>query len=227
MLEELHGKCTDRALLLLCWASWDQPSDALKSQLEEVPKVYKNVRVAYIDCDEADAIIDELDVDTVQTLVIIHPNGSGKNMEKHLGLTPEKLTGLVEEQNSFYEAWFEQESKRAARDIESLTASKPFFIFFKGSKEQPKCKFSRRLVELLKPFEYDFDTYNILQDERIRQWLKVYTKWPTFPQVFINQKFIGGIDVLTELVEDGEFDDMVPASCKPLPVKERLAKTLS
>ena len=96
-LEELHNKCTDRALLLLCWASWDQPSDALKSQLEEVPKVYKNVRVAYIDCDEADELIDELDVDTVQTLVIIHPDGSGSTMEKHLGLTPEKLTGLVEE----------------------------------------------------------------------------------------------------------------------------------
>ena len=47
---------------------------------------------------------------------------------------------------------------------------------------------------------YDYKTYNILQDERIRQWLKVYTKWPTFPQLFINSKFAGGIDVLAELV---------------------------
>lgn len=59
--------------------------------LEEVPKVYKNIRVAYIDCDEADDLVDELDVDTVQTLVIIHPDGSEKETEKHLGLTPEKL----------------------------------------------------------------------------------------------------------------------------------------
>jgi glutaredoxin-related protein len=41
-------------------------------------------------------------------------------------------------------------------------------------------------------------------------WLKSYSKWQTFPQIFINQKFIGGIDVLTELVENDEFDDMVP-----------------
>jgi glutaredoxin-related protein len=67
---------------------------------------------------------------------------------------------------------------------------------------------------------YDYKTFNILGDERIRQWLKVYTKWPTFPQLFINSKFVGGIDVLAELISDGEFLDMVPEQCKPLPPKE-------
>ena len=60
-----------------------------------------------------------------------------------------------------------------------------------------------------------FREINIFDDEKIRQWLKFYTKWPTFPQAFINQKFIGGIDVITELIEGEEFDEMVPDSCKP------------
>jgi len=72
----------------------------------------------------------------------------------------------------------------------------------------------------LAKFDYDYKTFNIFSDERIRQWLKVYSNWPTFPQVFINGKFVGGIDVITELIEEGEFDAMVPESCKPLPPKE-------
>ena len=63
--------------------------------------------------------------------------------------------------------------------------------------------------------------------ERIRQWLKVYSKWPTFPQVYINQKFVGGIDVVQELVDEGEFDEMVPQSCKALSPEERVKKTLA
>jgi len=68
---------------------------------------------------------------------------------------------------------------------------------------------------------YEYETFNILADERIRLWLKSYSNWPTFPQIFINQKFIGGIDVLTELVENDEFDEIVPQQCKPLPAQER------
>jgi len=48
-------------------------------------------------------------------------------------------------------------------------------------------------------------------------WLKAYSNWPTFPQIFINQKFIGGIDIFTELVENDEFDEIIPKNCKPLP----------
>jgi len=90
-------------------------------------------------------------------------------------------------------------------------------MFIKGTLDTPKCKFTRRLVESLKPFEYrNIKTFNILEDERIRQWLKFYTNWPTFPQVFIEAKFVGGIDVVSELIEEGEFDEMLPEACKKL-----------
>ena len=122
----------------------------------------------------------------MQTIVVIHPEGSNKEPELLLGLDPQSLTTLMENENKFYQTWYDDELKRASRDIESLLKQSPFFIFLKGSKEQPKCKFTRRLVELLAPFNYDFKTYNILEDPRIRLWLKSYSKWPTFPQIFIN-----------------------------------------
>jgi Grx4 family monothiol glutaredoxin len=84
-------------------------------------------------------------------------------------------------------------------------------MFIKGTLDTPKCKFTRRLVENLKPFEYrNLKTFNILEDERIRQWLKSYSNWPTFPQVFVNGEFVGGIDIICELIENDEFDEMIP-----------------
>ena len=127
------------------------------------------------------------------------------------------MTEVVERENSFYKEWFEQEMKKVFRDIEGHIGTFPFFCFIKGTKEEPKCKFTKRLVnELLGPKGYDYKTFNILQDERIRQWIKLYTKWPTFPQIFMNGKFVGGIDVVSELMEEDEFDQIVPQNCKAL-----------
>ena len=128
----------------------------------------------------------------------------------------------MEQQQEFYSKWFEEEKKKAFREIEDMVTSQPqFFMFIKGSPEQPKCKFTRKLLETLGPFQYRFRTFDILKDERIRQWLKFYSQWPTFPQVFLGGKFVGGVDITIDLVEAGEFDAMVPQNAKkPAPEVE-------
>jgi Grx4 family monothiol glutaredoxin len=198
----------------LFWAAWDQASEVLKSMMTEMPKAYKSVRLGYVDCDESD-LVDTLDVETVQTVVVIHPEFTMKKPEKHIGVVPEKLTEVVKNEDNFYQKSYEEAKILAFRDIESQIGRAPFFCFIKGTQEEPKCKFTRRLVEMFGKFSYQYSTFNILKDERIRQWLKVYTSWPTYPQIFLNGKFVGGIDIVTELVENDEFDDMVPAASKP------------
>ena len=198
--------------MVLFWASWDETSEQLKGMMEEMPKNYGSLTFAYVDCDESE-LVDTLDVETIQTLVCLHPDGSNKKMEQIAGIKPEQLTELVEIENKFYNDWFENEKKKVFRDIEGYIGSYPFFIFIKGTKEEPKCKFTRRLAEMLAKNNYSYHTFDILGDERIRQWLKVFTKWPTFPQLFWKQKFVGGIDVVTELIEEHEFDAMVPQQC--------------
>ena len=96
-------------------------------------------------------------------------------------------------------------------------------MFIKGTLDAPKCKFTRRLVNSLQPREYrNIKTFDILGDERIRQWLKFYTQWPTFPQVYVEGVFQGGLDVVIELIEEGEFDDIMPDICKKLSPKDAL-----
>ena len=166
-LKKLKNKCTDKPIIALFWASWDEGSEALKSMMEEMPKAYKNVKLTFVDCDESD-LVEVLDIENVQTLVVLHPEGSGKDMEKVVGVKPEQLTQVVEQQNQVYQEWFEEEKKKAFRDIEGHIGTYPFFIFVKGSKEEPKCKFTRRLVETFRKPAYDYKTFNILADERIR-----------------------------------------------------------
>jgi Grx4 family monothiol glutaredoxin len=102
-----------------------------------------------------------------------------------------------------------------------------FFLFIKGSPEAPKCKFTRKLLEMLGPKGYRFRHFDILKDERIRQWLKFYSNWPTFPQIFLEGKFVGGVDIVTELIEGSEFDDMVPESAKKLNPLDEFKELLS
>lgn len=69
-------------------------------------------------------------------------------------------------------------------------------LFMKGNPEQPRCGFSKKTVALLKEEKVAFTTFDILQDEAVRQGLKKLNDWPTFPQIIVNGELIGGLDIL-------------------------------
>lgn len=78
-------------------------------------------------------------------------------------------------------------------------------LYMKGSPEAPLCGFSARTVSILKSYNVPFNSFDILTDEAIRQGLKEYSDWPTFPQLYVNGELIGGCDIVTELHESGEL----------------------
>jgi len=67
--------------------------------------------------------------------------------------------------------------------LKSLVNSAPVLLFMKGSKSEPKCKFSTAIVNLLNDIGAEFSTFDILQDQVVREKLKIYSNWPTYPQV--------------------------------------------
>ena len=73
-------------------------------------------------------------------------------------------------------------------------------MFIKGTPQQPRCKFTRALMERVLPLDLKFASINILDNMIIRQWLKYYSNWPTFPQVYVDGKFVGGIDIVNEMI---------------------------
>jgi Grx4 family monothiol glutaredoxin len=72
-----------------------------------------------------------------------------------------------------------------------------------------QCGFSRTIVGMLKEDGVSFGHFNILEDEEVRQGLKTYSDWPTYPQVYVKGELIGGLDILKEMKEDGSLKDQL------------------
>lgn len=91
--------------------------------------------------------------------------------------------------------------------IENLLKSSKVVLFMKGNAEMPQCGFSANSVAILKNLGVSFNTFNILTDAEIRQGVKDYSNWPTYPQLYINSKLIGGNDIVTEMYKNGELQE--------------------
>lgn len=86
--------------------------------------------------------------------------------------------------------------------LQSLITSSPIMLFLKGTPTSPKCGFSRQAVELLTSCNLSFGYFNILEDEDVRQGLKKYSDWPTYPQLYVRGELAGGLDIMKEMAED-------------------------
>jgi Grx4 family monothiol glutaredoxin len=78
-------------------------------------------------------------------------------------------------------------------------------VFMKGDPATPKCGFSNTLMKILTDANADFKTFDILQDDEVRQGLKKFSDWPTFPQIYVKGELIGGLDIVKELQEGNEL----------------------
>ena|SRR5579859_5919303 len=93
--------------------------------------------------------------------------------------------------------------------IEDLVKKEKVVLFMKGTKQFPACGFSNTVVQILKKEGVDFETFNILADPDVRQGLKEYSNWPTYPQLYVNGTFVGGCDIVTEMHQSGELGKLL------------------
>jgi Grx4 family monothiol glutaredoxin len=99
---------------------------------------------------------------------------------------------------------FNEHEKDTRKYLESLINQAPLMLFIKGSPETPKCGFTKELILLLSKANItDYKTFDILEDENVRQKLKEYSSWQTYPQIYVNGQFIGGLDILKQMNEEG------------------------
>ena len=91
--------------------------------------------------------------------------------------------------------------------IDSLVNSNSIMVFMKGTKLMPQCGFSNNVVQILNSLGMNFETFDVLSDEEIRQGIKDYSAWPTIPQVYVKGEFIGGSDILIEMYNSGELKE--------------------
>jgi monothiol glutaredoxin len=93
--------------------------------------------------------------------------------------------------------------------IDDLVKQNHILLFMKGSRTFPQCGFSAQVVQILNSLGQKYETVNVLADNAIREGVKVYSDWPTIPQLYIDGKFIGGCDIVKELHSSGELQKLL------------------
>tara|TARA_B100000131_G_C17799196_1_gene484718 strand:- start:72 stop:410 length:339 start_codon:yes stop_codon:yes gene_type:complete len=78
-------------------------------------------------------------------------------------------------------------------------------LFMKGTPDAPQCGFSMAVTNMLKILEVNFQGVNVLESQNLREGVKIYSDWPTIPQLYIKKEFIGGCDIVKEMYENGEL----------------------
>ena len=89
--------------------------------------------------------------------------------------------------------------------IKDNNSKDPVVLYMKGNPTFPQCGFSSTVVQILKHIGVEFQSYDVLQDENLREGIKSFSNWPTIPQLYVNNEFVGGCDIIKEMFETGEL----------------------
>ncbi len=96
--------------------------------------------------------------------------------------------------------------------IKDQLGSHPIVLYMKGTPDFPQCGFSSQVVQILKSYETQFMYINIFEELEVREALKEYSNWPTYPQLYINADLVGGCDIIIDLHQKGELKGMLAAA---------------
>ena len=92
--------------------------------------------------------------------------------------------------------------------IQTQIDSNEVCLFMKGTPDAPQCGFSMAVTNMLKLLEVNFQSVNVLEDQNIREGIKVFSDWPTIPQLYVKKEFVGGCDIVKEMYESGELSKL-------------------
>ena len=91
------------------------------------------------------------------------------------------------------------------KKIKEFNKNNEVVLYMKGNPTFPHCGFSSTVVQIHKHIGVNFQSYDVLQDEELREGIKSYSNWPTIPQLYVKEEFIGGCDIIREMFESGEL----------------------
>ncbi|KAH9991719.1 glutaredoxin [Russula vinacea] len=222
--KELLSEDLQRVSLLYFWAPWAEPCKQMTAVVAELSRKYPRLLSLHIEAEEQSDISESFDIESVPSFIILRGHTllcriSGADarslteaIERHVG-SAQSIAPLSRSENSpaapppAVETPEELETR-----LRRLMNQSKVVLFMKGSPDQPRCGFSRKISVLLRDKDIDFSHFDILTDESVRQGLKKLNDWPTFPQLIIEGELVGGLDIVNEMAESGELDQLIARS---------------
>ncbi|CAA21098.1 CIA machinery monothiol glutaredoxin Grx4 [Schizosaccharomyces pombe] len=232
--QEILQNGKEQIILLNFYAPWAAPCKQMNQVFDQFAKDTKNAVFLKIEAEKFSDIAESFDVNAVPLFVLIH---GAKVLARISGANPQKLKAAIDEYiqplisqisstnasvetqvNSVQTTNTTSNTSKAPNGLDSelnerlstLTNAHNVMLFLKGTPSEPACGFSRKLVGLLREQNVQYGFFNILADDSVRQGLKVFSDWPTFPQLYIKGEFVGGLDIVSEMIENGELQEMLP-----------------
>lgn len=201
-------------------AVWADACEQLSTILFELEEHMKNFKAAIIEAETVPEVSLACKISAAPTLIFFK---AGKEVDRINGFNPSELkTKIMKHTLNADEDGSVLDGQSVAGGVQNLNErlkqlinKSRLMLFMKGTPEEPKCGFSRKTVDILKELNADFSSFDILQDEQVRQGLKDYSNWPTYPQLYLDGELIGGLDILKEEIQD-------PGFAAKLPKKENL-----
>ncbi|VDN97116.1 unnamed protein product [Rodentolepis nana] len=156
-----------------------------------------NIRFAMVDAEDVQQFCNEHKVNSVPTVLLLK---KGKEMTRIQGANAAELTKTVSSLRDTSVPALSLNDR-----LKALINQAPIMLFMKGTPEGVQCKFSRAMLEILNKYNVKFGSFNILNDDTVREGLKKYSNWPTYPQLYVNGELIGGVDIVKEMDEANEL----------------------
>nr|GAT49888.1 glutaredoxin [Mycena chlorophos] len=202
-----------RTSLINFWAPWAAPCAQMNAVVAELAKKHPTLLVLNVEAEEQADIAESFDIEAVPSFVVLRGHtllariagadapALTQAVAKHLAPPPAPAAAPAKTTAPTNETPEELEKR-----MRGLMNQRRVVLFMKGTPDEPRCGFSRKISGLLRDHSVDFAHFDILSDEDVRQGLKKLNDWPTFPQLIVNGELVGGLDIVQEMVENGEFD---------------------
>ncbi|KAL4074738.1 thioredoxin-like protein [Scleroderma yunnanense] len=216
--QDLH-----RVALIYFWAPWAEPCKQMNDVVDELAKKHSTLLVLQVEAEELSDISESFNIQSVPSFLLLrghtlldrvegaNATALTESVAKHISTLPSNSTQPSPSESTVASSppSSEETKEQLHERIRKLLKQSKVVLFMKGSPDVPRCGFSRKIVALLREKEVVFTHFDILTDVAIRQELKAYNNWPTYPQLIVNGELVGGLDIVQEMAENGELKELV------------------
>ena len=184
-------------------ASWCSPCAELNAYLEEtwVKPLSGKVSFLYVDAEKFEELCEKEGVDSVPHVLFFRRSSAGQ--EKVAEVSGARVKEIEQNVLSLFDG--RQSFSTMEEFIKHIITRDRIVVLITGTPSRPRCGFTRKICDLLDQLGARYTFYDVMSDDDVCQAIKVWSGWPTFPQVYVGGKLIGGCDVCLQMHEEGEL----------------------
>ncbi|KAG2463121.1 GLRX3 protein, partial [Polypterus senegalus] len=184
----------------------------MNNVIAELAKEHSQVTFVKLEAEAVPEVSEKYEISSVPTFLFFK---NSQKIDRLDGAHAPELTKKVKQHasSSAVPVGTVESSKEDLNErLKRLINAAPCMLFMKGSPQEPRCGFSRQIVDIFKQHNIQFSSFDILSDDEVRQGLKTFSNWPTYPQVYVSGELVGGLDIIKELAQSGELEKTCPSA---------------